>query len=350
MQEQNEILGMPGVLTRPAFCVKDGVITQVNEAAGNLFLSPGTDVRELLVTGKDEYAAFCGDCLYLTMEISGCRRGVTVVRYRDTDVFLPEQDVDQAELRALALAAVELRDPLSSVMLSAQKLTAQAEPSEAAARLSRGLYRMLRLVSNMSDAGYYSAVSHPETRNICVFLGEVFEKAQNLAALAGRNLTFENLSEDIYCLVDDQQLERAVLNILSNAIRFSPDGGSIRAKLTRQGHMLSLRIQDSGCGIAEEVLSNVFTRYLRQPSLENPQYGIGLGMVLVRAAAANHGGTVLIDRPDGQGTRVTMTLAIRQSDGTNLRADVLRVDYSGERDHALLELADCLPPELYENC
>jgi len=61
----------------------------------------------------------------------------------------------------------------------------------------------------------------------------------------------------------------------------------------------------------------------------------------------NHGGTVLIDHPRGKGTRVTLTLALRQNTEGSLRSPALRVDYAGERDHGLIELADCLPAELY---
>ena len=105
---------------------------------------------------------------------------------------------------------------------------------------------------------------------------------------------------------------------------------------------------DSGSGIAQSVRSSVFSRYLRQPALEDSRYGIGLGMVLIRTAAAHHGGTVLIDQPEGAGTRITMTMSIRQSKQATLRSNVLRVDYAGERDHGLIELSECLPTELYE--
>ena len=120
------------------------------------------------------------------------------------------------------------------------------------------------------------------------------------------------------------------------------------AKLTRNGRMLRLSVTDSGSGIAQSVRSSVFSRYLRQPALEDSRYGIGLGMVLIRTAAAHHGGAVLIDQPEGVGTRITMTMSIRQSKQATLRSNVLRVDYAGERDHGLIELSECLPTELYE--
>ena len=124
-------------------------------------------------------------------------------------------------------------------------------------------------------------------------------------------------------------------------------GGTIEAELTQTGQFLRLSIQDSGSGIPDCVRGSVFDRYLRQPALEDSRFGIGLGMVLIRSAATAHGGTVLIDQPEGQGTRITMTLAVRQDSDPMVRASVISVDYAGGWDHRLLELADALPPALF---
>ena len=96
-------------------------------------------------------------------------------------------------------------------------------------------------------------------------------------------------------------------------------------------------------------MSNVFTRYQRQPGIEDSRFGIGLGMVLIRNAAAAHGGTVLIDQSQGSGTRVTLTIKVQQNPSNTLRSPVLRVDYAGERDHCLLELSEILPAHLYKS-
>ena len=347
MEEQKDIFGMLDLMVRPAFCVINQSIAKVNPAAEKLFLTPGTDVRELLLTGTEEYTAFSGGCLYLTLNIGGHDIGAAVTRMENMDVFLLEQDTDHGELRSLALAARELREPLSSIIISVERLMAHTTPEAAdqAARLNRGIYQMLRIIGNMSDAGRIS--SQQETRNICSVVAEIFEKAQSLVSHTGLTLTYEGPSESVYCLADTDQQERAVLNLLSNAIKFTPKGGTIHGRLVRQGRMLHLSIQDSGSGIADDILGNVFTRYLRQPAIEDSRFGLGLGMVLIRNAASAHGGTVLIDKPDGTGTRVTMTLAIRQSEGTLLRSNTLRVDYTGERDHVLVELSETLPSTLY---
>ena len=254
----------------------------------------------------------------------------------------------------MALAARELREPLTNVMITADSLfplcATEDSPhaAEQVARLNRGLFQILRIIGNMSDAERCAAVSHQETVDIPALFAEFFEKAETLISHTGITLTYEGPNQPIYGLADREQLERAVLNILSNAIKFTPKGGTVAAKLTHSGRMLRLSVTDSGSGIAQSVRSSVFSRYLRQPALEDSRYGIGLGMVLIRTAAAHHGGAVLIDQPEGVGTRITMTMSIRQSKQATLRSNVLRVDYAGERDHGLIELSECLPTELYE--
>lgn len=348
MEEKKEQLGLLDMMVRPAFCVKENRIEKVNSAAQALLILPGTDIRTLLLTGQEEYETFEADCLYLKLNLSAKGCGASVVKADGYDVFVLDQESDDAELRCLALAAQELREPLTSVMLSADRLLAAGETSEHAARLNRGLHQMLRIIGNMSDAGRSTLFSQQETRNFSALFEEIFEKAQHFVTQTGIRLTYQGLSEEVLGLADGEQLERAVLNILSNAVKFTSKGGQIDARLTRRGKMLRLSITDSGSGIAENVRSTLFRRYLRQPGIEDGRWGIGLGMVMIRSAAANHGGAVLIDQPEGKGTRITLTIAIRQNTDSLLRSPVLRVDYAGERAHGLIELSDCLPVSVYK--
>lgn len=356
MEERLDALGMLDLMVRPGFCVKDNEIIKANHAALNLMLTPGRTVSELLRTGKKEYAEFQDGCLYLSLDLGGESWGASVTRMGEFHVFLLEQEADQAELQAMALAARELREPLAKVMTTADRLfpmaALQEDPAtrEQAARLNRGLLQMLRVIGNMSDATRYCTGQGVcmETRDVTMLMQEIFDRSSELIAHAGLKLTFQNLNSAVDCLVDSEKLERAVLNILSNAIKFTPKGGTIDCSLTRRGDMLHLQVRDSGSGIPDGIRGHVHSRYQRQPGIEDGRYGIGLGMVLIRSAAALHGGTVLIDQPEGCGTRITMTLAIRRNQSGTLRSNVLRVDYSGERDHGLIELSETLPAFLYE--
>ena len=355
MVEQMDTMGMLDLMIRPGFCVKEGKIVKVNQAAQGYLLCAGMELQPLLLTGAAEYQEFTEGCLYLTLSLDGQALGASVTRMNGLDVFVLEQDADNQELRSMALAAKELREPLASIMITAGNLfplsAAQEDPQirDHAARLNRGLFQMLRVIGNMSDANRYAHSSRQETLAIDREFDEIFEKVNATLAHTGVHLTYTGLQEMVLCLGDREQLERAVLNILSNALKFTPKNGTIEASLTRRNHMLKLSVQDSGEGMEESVRANVFHRYLRQLTIEDSRFGIGLGMVLIRLAAANHGGTVLIDHPEGKGTRITMTIAIRQNTNNMVRSPITRVDYAGGHDHTLLELADCLPASLYDS-
>ena len=355
MERISDAIGMLDLMIRPGFFVKEDKIVKVNQSAAALMIDADMQLSPLLNTGKEEYAAFTGGCLYLTLTVCESPWGASVTRVGDMDLFILEQETDQTELRAMALAAQELREPLSNVMTTADRLfplvAKEGDPTamDHAARLNRGLFQMLRVISNMSDANRYatSQLANMEMIQISKLLTEIFQKAEALVDHTGIRLTYTDHTKPIYSLADKEKLERAVLNILSNAIKFTPAGGSIQAELKRRGNMFTLSIQDSGSGIPDAVKGTVHSRYLRGPVLEEGRFGIGLGMVLIRSAATLHGGTVLIDHPEETGTRITMTLAIRQSGGV-LRSPAHRFDYAGERDHGLLELAGSLPHQLYD--
>lgn len=354
MEQLENIAGMLDLMVRPAFCVKDGFITAANQGAKSRLIDMNTPIRELLLTGQEEYSEFMGGCLYLTLDLGGHHIGASVTKQQEYDIFILEQDADQAELHAMALAAQELREPLASVMTVADRLfpvvSEEIGTQDQIARINRGLFQMLRVISNMSDAARYQEESERvlEIRDVTAILEELF---RNSAALIGQTdiqVTFRNLPQKILTLVDTEKLERAVYNILSNAMKFTPRGGTIEATLTQRGKMLYLTVQDSGSGVDPAVRSNIHSRYLRQPGVEDGRFGIGLGMVLIRAAAAAHGGTVLMEHPEGRGARITMTMEIRQDTAGRLRSNILQVDYAGERDHSLIELADALPAVLYK--
>lgn len=356
MEDNHKSFQMLELMESPAFCVKDGIILYANRAALQRMVAVNTDITQLLATGEEEYAAFTKGCLYLSVTIAGASCGASVTRMNGFDVFVLEQDADQKELQAMALAATELRVPLHNVMMVADRLfpmvtaTDGAAAQDQIARINKGLFQMLRVISNMSDTARYSKepASNQEICEVQKLMGEIFRKAAEQISHADIQVRFDNLPSPIYTLVDKEKLERAVHNILSNAVKFTPKGGVILARFFRRGRKLYLTVQDNGSGIAPELRGSIYSRYLRQPGVEDGRFGIGLGLVLVRSVATLHGGTVLMEHPDDAGVRITMTMNIRQDTAGALHSPILRPDYLGGRDHCLAELSDVLPAELYK--
>lgn len=354
MEQQHHIQGILDQFLTPAFSVKDGIISQVNYAAQRHMILPGTAISSVLTADPQAYSDFTGGCLYLTLHFGEQDFGASVTRQDGFDLFVMDHEVEQQQLRALALASRELRAPLAEIVCAADslltKLNDGTHTDEEAASISRSIHQLHRLVCNMSDAARYTAEPdlNQSTRNISAIIDEAFERASALAEHAGITLRYTSVKTDVYSLADEEKLQRAVYNLISNALKFTPKGGTIDAKLTQQGSRLYLTVQDNGTGVPDQLRSSVFNRYQRGATIEDGRYGIGLGLVIVRAAAAAHGGTVLLEQPEGQGARFTMTLAIRQSSFGALRSPVSAPDYAGGRDHGLLELSDVLPLSAYK--
>ena len=197
MEQNNEVFAMLDLLTRGAFCVKNGIVVAVNEAAKKHAITTDLAVENIFLTGKQEYKTFESGCLYLTLQLSGNPCGASVSAVGDYHVFVLEQEDDQAELQTMALAAQELRKPLTGIMTVADQLfpltdeDTDPELSDQMSRINRGLFQVLRIISNMSDAYRYSQETAPnlETRNICAFLQELFDENAPL-------IVFEIKSED----------------------------------------------------------------------------------------------------------------------------------------------------------
>lgn len=355
MEKQKEMGGILELVPQSAFLVSDHKVQLVNQAARQLLIEPGTPIESLLEHNMEEYAAFNGGCLCLTLMVSGCPVQACVTRMDSTDLFVIDRSEEQAELKAMALTAMSFREPLSDIiaiknhLLSAVDRDSKPSIDILIGQMNRRINQMHRMICNMTNATQYATDSAPRVicQDICAVVEEVFNLASAPIEQAGFRLNYSGPREAIPCMIVPERLERAIYNILSNALKHSPDGGTIEASLTRRGNKLYLSIQDEGPGIPEHLLSSLYWRYRRQPAIETQPVGMGLGMVLVRGTAAAHGGAVLIDQPKGKGTRITMSFSIQGADGSILRSTTKAVDYAGEFDHALLELSDVLPAELY---
>lgn len=353
MEQFSDTIGMLELIVNPAFAVKDGLIAYTNGAAQGLPFAPQTPIADLLEVGAEEYAQLEAGCLYLTLKWENTQFGACVNRIGNLDIFVLDPETTQPQLQAMALAARELRDPLGNMMLSADRIIAELKTEDETTRLfaqllHQNLYRMHRLIGNMSDAYRYTVDTMPqqELKDMKALFDEIFLKAQALTEGTHRQIRFTGLSESVISLADEERLERAVHNMLSNAFKFASPDTPVEAILTQKGEKLHLTVRNSGDSIPPRILGTLFSRYLRQPDVEESRQGIGLGMVLIRSAAAAHGGTVLLQQLE-TGTQLTMTISIRKHLDGNLGSPRLRFDYAGEMDHAMIELSDILPPTLY---
>lgn len=340
------------LMDRPAFCVSGGVITAVNETARAMGIQPEAPVHTLIAHGGDVYDNYSDGMLYLTLRLPGSNPCARVSKLGGQDLFCLEPESEE-QLQSLALAAQSLRLPLSQVMTIYEQLLPGLEQAAGEAealqlcRMNRSLYQLLRLVGNMSDARN-CGVSRMELQDLTAVLEEIMSHAKELCRDAGVTLEFDNHPAQVFSIADSQKLERAVYNLLSNALRHTPAGGVIHAAFVRKGAAAVLTISDPGNGEPVSLSPENFQKYHREPTLVSGQEGLGLGMTLIRSAAAAHQGALLLSPRTEGGMQAVLSLPIRQ-DTSQLRSPMLRIDYAGERDHGLVELSEFLPPEQFSS-
>ena len=335
------------LLSQPGLLIRDNVIYYANAAARGMLLREGESVLPLLGEALPDFRE---GAAYLQLQLGKQRIPASLTRLPQGDVLVA--DTQQEQLQAMALVSRELRGILEPLMNTADRLFSKIalspdpEAREQMALMNKQLFQLLRMAGNLSMN--VSVLPQMETVNRTGFLEELLDKARQLLEQAGHSLSFTNEAGQVFLGADSQLLERAILNILANAAKFAP-GCRIEVTLRRSGDRVSLVFADNGPGIPSEVYPTLFRRYLRQPGLEDSRYGLGLGMALIRAAAAAHAGTVLITPGSQGGTRVILTLSAKQSTSTQLRSPMLRMDYAGGRDHQLVELSGVLPKAVFRS-
>ena len=346
MEHQNTTKVLLELLDRPAFCVKDSRVIAANELALQRMIEVGDPIEKYLLQCSAAYRDFSEGCLFINVYIDYLTYGATVTRLEDCDLFLLEKLADSAR-QAMALAAQQLRNPLNVAFTIAEGLKAGPQ-----AEFKHYLNQMHRQICNMADLNQYDtrAALFLQPTELCSVFAETMKKASAALRITKTKLHYTALPETIVGMADRDMLERAILNLISNAAKFSNAGDTINAKLTRKGDILHFTVQDNGCGIDPEVMQTAFFRYLREPRVEDGRHGLGLGLAVVSAVASCHDGTVLITQPKKGGTRVTMTITILPCDDATLCSPVQlpSSDYASGHNRALMEFSELLPTRSFK--
>jgi two-component system sensor histidine kinase MprB len=209
----------------------------------------------------------------------------------------------ESQRRLVADASHELRTPLTSlrtnvaVLERAPKLPA-AERRKVLADIDSELEELSRLVADVVDLARNGEQEHAMED---VRLDELASDAVDLARRRYSALTFETQVDETVVRGAPERIHRAVSNLLDNAAKWSPEGGTVEVRVG--GGRVSVR--DHGPGITDDDLPHVFERFYRAPTARGLP-GSGLGLAIVRQVAESHGGSVAAARADSGGTIVTL--------------------------------------------
>lgn len=229
------------------------------------------------------------------------------------------QSSREQQRQFIADAGHELRTPLTSMRTNTELLVADDKsgmlPEGARSEILDDVSAQLGEFSALvGDLVALTRDDHLQRKLVPLHLAEVVESALSRARRRGPGITFDADLDDTRCLGDAQNLERAITNLLDNAVKFSPSDGTVTITLNDG----VLTIIDEGPGIAEEDLEHIFDRFFRSDRARNTP-GTGLGLSIVAHTTDAHGGTVRVgNEPDG-GARFTLripTVAPEADDAT----------------------------------
>ncbi|MFE2418703.1 sensor histidine kinase [Streptomyces hokutonensis] len=216
----------------------------------------------------------------------------------------------ELQQQLIADAGHELRTPLTSLRTNVELLTRSEEtgrpipPADRKALLASVKAQMTELASLIGDLQELSRSEGQRGERVqIVSLQDTVEAALRRARLRGPELTITADVQPWYVQSEPSALERAVVNILDNAVKFSPEGGTIEVQLTRG----VLTVRDHGPGIPEDEIPHVFDRFWRSPSARALP-GSGLGLSIVARTVQQAGGEVTLSRAPGGGTVATVRL------------------------------------------
>jgi PAS domain S-box-containing protein len=232
-------------------------------------------------------------------------------------------EADRQKDEFLAVLAHELRNPLAPISnalyLSDQSEvvvpTELARAIEAAKRQVRHMARLLDDLLDLTRIGRGILDLNKEKVDVRSIITSCVESVRSLIEERRHELTVKLLPDPVWVEADAVRLEQVVMNLLTNAINYTDDGGQIRLTLNRQGDEVVIRVIDSGIGIAPAEISHIFTLFVRgQPRHGYPVAGTGIGLALVKRLVEAHGGRVsALSEGLGKGSELIVRLPAANS-------------------------------------
>lgn len=221
-----------------------------------------------------------------------------------------------AREEVLATVSHDLRNPLGTILASAELLARMSEKDASgdairkqSVYIHRAARRMERLIADLLDVAKMEAGRFAVERqsiDACALLHEVAEAHDPLARQRSIHLT--TVIDDGPCelLGDRDRLLQVFANLVGNALKFTPEGGTVTLRLDRCGDDVELSIQDTGPGISSLDRAHIFERYWQaQPASRK---GAGLGLFIAKGIIEAHGGKIWIESEDGSGSTFRFTV------------------------------------------
>lgn len=238
----------------------------------------------------------------------------SVIKARDE-----AEEANRAKDYFLAIVSHELRSPLNSILgWSKILLTKEVDDStkrSALETIERSARAQAKLIEDLVDSSRIaSGKLRLELRPVSLF--EIVKNAFNSQqpAAATKNIQFDLVSntEQANVYGDSTRLQQVFTNLLTNALKFTPEGGQVRINFESDSNLATISVTDNGQGISPDFLPTIFKQFAQaDEKVSRDKSGLGLGLVIVKTLVEKHGGSIRAEsRGIGQGAKFTVTLPL----------------------------------------
>lgn len=349
MTELNSVRSVLELLPEPALLLEAGLVLWCNTAASRLAFAPGENAPALpegitLPVGEDT--------VHWDLSRGGSCWEVTARALGEAHLLLLHPIAEDVDSDLLLAAARGIQPSLETIADVGNDLFAFLEEMEneriqaQTAAITRASYRLLRTAGELNAFARLRQEDVPlqrERGDLTAWFRALAEKTADALLDAGISLDYHGPATTVQGAIDREEVQHAVLHLISNAVQFAPAGSSVGLRVSRAGKLL--RISVTGCAAPpNHALASVFSAY-RDPGSTDPRQGMGLGLPMVQALARRHGGNLLLSCRENV-TEALLSLDITQEDK---KLDLPKKDLTGGYDPCLVVLSSVLPNGTYDS-
>lgn len=225
------------------------------------------------------------------------------------------EEVNQMKLQFYTDVSHDLRTPLTLLLSPLEDILKNAKvdfnTKNSLLLMHKNATRLMRMINQLldfrKDDAHKTQLAVAE-HDFVDFADEIVMAFKELAQQRGIELRFDAYIENLPLWFDDEHFEKVIYNLLSNAFKFTPDGGRIAVNITENETQAILVVSDTGEGIAPEELPHVFDRFYSVKKKNKHTHGTGIGLALAKRVVENHHGTISVKSKLQEGTAFTIKL------------------------------------------
>lgn len=309
----------------------------------------GAEQEQRTAELRQEAVAMEAEIFRRTQEVAGTSRALKEANRELGRLYEGARELDAAKSRFFANLSHELRTPLTVILGNTERLLAAGPDATSRALLDatfRNARSLLRHVNDILDVARLEASAMSVTyvrADLAALARAVVDGFATLAADRGLRLTVA-APETMTCDCDVRQVERILVNLVGNACKFVPAGGTVACSVGAEGEWAVICVRDDGPGIPPGSAERIFERFAQvEDPLVRRHEGTGLGLAIARELALLHGGELTLAEHGGPGTMFVLRLPVDAPTGTQVAEGPLEMVLSAETDLARADLDRSAP-------